>query len=47
MDIQTGHNAEVTTVGVTGGFRSRQQLEEAGALNLINKAEELLEFINS
>ena len=47
VDIQTGHKAELTTVGVTWGFRNRKQLEEAGAKHLINKAEELLEFINS
>ena len=45
VDIKTGHHAGVTTVGVTWGFRSRNQLTEAGALHLIDKAEELLNFL--
>ena len=45
VDIQTGKNAGVTTIGVTWGFRSREQLVEAGAENLIDGAEELLEFL--
>lgn len=47
VDIKTGHNAGLTTIGVTWGFRSRKELLEAGALNLIDKAEELLNFLNS
>lgn len=45
VDIKTGHNAGLTTIGVTWGFRTREQLLEAGALHLIDKAEELLHFL--
>ena len=45
VDIKTGHAAGVTTIGVTWGFRNREELLEAGALNLIDKAEELPLFL--
>ena len=45
VDIQTGINAELTTIGVTWGFRGRELLIKAGAENLIDKAEELLKFL--
>lgn len=45
VDIQTGTNAGVTTIGVTWGFRSKAELLEAGANNLIDKAEGLLKFL--
>ena len=45
VDIKTGHNAGLTTICVTWGLRSREQLLEAGALNLIDKAEGLLNFL--
>lgn len=45
VDIKTGHSAGVKTIGVTWGFRSKEELLEAGALNLIDKAEGLLNFL--
>jgi len=45
VDIKTGKNAGVTTIGVTWGFRSKEQLLKAGADNLIEKAEGLLNFL--
>lgn len=45
VDIKTGHNAGLTTIGVTWGFRSREELIKAGAVNLIDKAEELPTFL--
>ena len=45
VDALTGNNAGVKTVCVTWGFRSEEELKEAGAQNLINKADELLKFL--
>lgn len=42
VDINTGKNAGAKTVGVTYGFRSREELLEAGADALIDHPEELL-----
>lgn len=41
VDMQTGHNANLTTCGVTWGFRSRETLVESGACSLVDTAEEL------
>ncbi len=41
VDIRTGKNAGVRTIGVTWGFRSRKLLEEAGAETLIDTPCEL------
>lgn len=46
VDIETGRAAGVLTVGVTWGFRGRQALEKAGAEYLIDKPEELRQFIS-
>lgn len=44
-DMLTGLAAGMKTVGVTWGFRTRQELEEAGAQVIIDRAEELLALI--
>ena len=45
VDMQTAQNAEVDAIGVTWGFRPRTELENFRPMGLIDKAEELLEFI--
>ncbi len=45
VDAKTGKNAGVKTICVTWGFRTREELEDAGADCLIDKAEELLKYI--
>lgn len=47
VDMQTGRNAEVYTVGVCWGFRTAQELEENGADCLVQTADELLEIIHN
>ena len=45
VDAQTGKNAGVKTVCVTWGFRTKEQLKDAGAGCLIDAPAELLEYI--
>jgi len=45
VDILTGHKAEIMTVGVTWGFRSKAQLQEAGALHMIDKPDGLIDLL--
>ena len=44
IDVETARRAGMGFVGVAWGFRSRKQLEEAGAQNIISSPSELLEF---
>ena len=45
VDMQTGLNAGVDTVGVTWGFRSRQELEACRPLAVVDTPEELEKLI--
>lgn len=45
VDMVTGKNAGFTAVGVSWGFRTKEELKENGADYIINKANELLEII--
>lgn len=44
-DMKTGKNANLRTVGVTWGFRGRDELEEAGADIIIDEPRQLLDCI--
>lgn len=46
VDIQTAKNADITSVGVTWGFRDRTILEKNRANYIIDKPAELLAIIN-
>lgn len=46
VDMQTGRNAGVLTVGVDWGFRSVDELKRHGAHNIINQPHELLSFVD-
>lgn len=41
IDIETGRLGGIVTCAFTGGYRSRKELEAAGADHLIDKIEEL------
>ena len=47
VDAQTAAAAGVRCAGVTWGFRSRQELLEAGARWVVDKPEALLELVES
>ena len=45
VDAATGRNAGLKTIGVLWGFRDRKSLETAGADDLIDRPDELLQFV--
>ncbi len=47
VDIETARNAGIHSIGVSWGFRSRQELEEAGAEHIVDTAEALHQTIKS
>ena len=47
VDIQTARNAGIRSVGVSWGFRSREELEENGADYIADNATELLEILET
>ena len=47
VDIQTARNAGIRSVGVSWGFRSREELVENGADHIADNATELLEILGT
>lgn len=45
VDIQTGAAASLAVISVSWGFRDRQTLKKAGAKKIIDRPEELLQFV--
>lgn len=45
VDIQTAKNAELKSIGVLWGFRSREELVTAGADDVINHPDDLLKLL--
>lgn len=45
VDIETGDQAEMESIGVSWGFRGRKELEEAGATYVVDEAKEIMELI--
>ena len=45
VDMQTGINAEVKTIGVTWGFRTREELEAYSPWALIDKPQDIIDII--
>lgn len=42
VDINTGKNANIYTIGVSWGYRTTEELKRTGADYIVNKAEEIL-----
>ena len=47
VDVETARRAGVTGVGVTWGFRSRDVLEKAGAVHIIDTPQELMKIMKN
>ncbi len=45
VDVQTAHNAEIKCIGITWGFRTKDELLKAGADIVADTAEEVKEII--
>ena len=47
VDIDTGYYADIDSIGVTWGFRGRQELENAGADYIVDNPYEIMELIQN
>ncbi len=45
VDVQTAHNAGLACIGVSWGFRDRDELEKAGAEYIFDSCDELCSFL--
>ena len=46
VDIETGYQADIESIGVVWGFRGRQELEDEGATYVVDKPEEIWRIIH-
>lgn len=46
VDIQTGYQADMDTIGVSWGFRGREELEAEGATYVVDEPHEIKEIID-
>lgn len=46
VDVKTSHNAGLECIGVTWGFRDKQELLAAGAERIMNSCDDILRFID-
>ena len=44
-DMLTGKNAGMDTIGVTWGFRDKQELQSNGAVYIVDRPEEILDIL--
>lgn len=44
-DIQTGKNAKMATIGVSWGFRGREELERSGSDSVVDRPEEIFQIV--
>lgn len=47
VDMETAHNSGAVALGVLWGFRTEDELRNAGAEYIVDKADEILEIVNS
>lgn len=47
VDMRTALNAEVCSVGVTWGFRGREELLETGARHIVDRPEEIMQIVKN
>lgn len=46
VDMQTANNAQITSIGVLWGFRTRDELNENGALHIAETPSDIMNIIN-
>lgn len=46
VDMQTAGNANVDSIGVTWGFRTREELRENGAIHIVDSPKEILSYFS-
>ena len=45
VDMQTARRSGITSIGVSWGFRPRQELTENGACHIVDRPEEIIRYL--